>query len=173
LAKLNDNDSVQIFPYDPRCHEIFESVKQTIQKNLGKSLKVEHHGASSLGISGQNEIDVYIPVIPADFDEIVAKVSTLFGEPKSVREGKMARFKTEVNGKKIDLFVANIEHEEWKRHVKFKTYLLGNPDSLEEYRNVKENMAGKSTREYYKAKLEFINGILVQLDKLSLRSFIT
>jgi GrpB-like predicted nucleotidyltransferase (UPF0157 family) len=160
LARLSDSDSVNIFPFDPSCSEKFEKIKQKIQSQLGEDLRVEHHGASSLGISGQDEIDVYVPVPTAEFDKTVLLVQTFFGEPKSVGSLKRARFATEIDGKKIDLFVVNEEHEEWKKHQKFKSFLLSHPKALEEYRMLKENAAGKSTREYYRAKLEFINGIL-------------
>ncbi|MFA5130025.1 MAG: GrpB family protein [Patescibacteria group bacterium] len=168
LAQLNDNDVVQILPFDINCHKIFENVKQEIQTKLGKNLKVEHHGASSFEISGQNEIDVYIPVSAHDFDEIVFKVQSIIGAPRSLGKDKRARFRMDIGGKKIDLFVANEEHEEWKKHMEFKTYLLENSKALEEYKKLKENNAGKSTREYYRAKMEFINSILEQREIIKL-----
>ena len=165
LAGFNTNDSVQVFPYDPRCQDIFEEVKKTIQNKLGESIKIEHHGASSLGISGQDEIDIYILVSTAEFNDMVLKVSSLFGEPKSISQTKRARFRTDVDNKKIDLFVSNAEHEEWKKHVKFKQYLLDNSEALQEYKEIKENSSGKSSKEYYRVKLEFINRIFEQMDK--------
>ena len=29
IARLNNTDSVRIVPYDPRCEELFEKIKQT------------------------------------------------------------------------------------------------------------------------------------------------
>ena len=128
---------------------------------------MEHHGASSLGISGQDEIDVYIPVLASQFNDTVVHVQSLFGEPKSLGKDKRARYKTEMDGKRIDLFVVNEEHEEWKQHQRLKQYLISNPKVLDTYRELKGNSAGKSTREYYRAKLEFINMVLNGLDKKS------
>ena len=60
LAHLSDKDSVNIVPFDPSSNEKFETIKNKIQHKLGTTINVEHHGATSLGISGQDEIDIYI-----------------------------------------------------------------------------------------------------------------
>jgi len=160
LAQLNDTDSMDIYPYDPKCPEIFEKFKKFVKSKIKGDLKIIHYGASSLGISGQDEIDVYILVSPEDFEDMVSKVCAIFGETQSLGENKRARYKVIFKGKKIDLFVSNEEHEEWQNNVKFNSYLRENLEALEEYKMIKENLSGKSTREYYRAKVEFINKIL-------------
>lgn len=165
LARLNNTDSVIIVPFDPSCDEKFEKIKRKIHSKLGTDLRIEHHGASSLRISGQDEIDVYIPVKASEFNDTVLRVRSIFGEPKSMGANKRARYKTEVQGKLIDIFVVNEEHEEWQMHKRLKSYLMSNPKALQEYKELKEKSAGKSTREYYRIKLEFMNGVLAELDK--------
>lgn len=61
LANLSDTNSVKIFPFDPTSVEKFEKVKAQIKNVLGKNILVEHRGATGLGISGQGELDVFIP----------------------------------------------------------------------------------------------------------------
>jgi len=165
LAQLSDTDSTDIYPYDPKCPEIFEEFMNFFKSKIGGDLKIVHYGASSLGISGQNEIDVYVLVSPEDFNDMVDKVSTMFGMPQSLGENKRARYKVIFKGKKIDLFVSNEEHEEWQNNLKFNSYLRNNPEALAEYKKIKEDLAGKSTREYYRAKVEFINETLSLVNK--------
>ncbi len=165
IASLNDKDLIRIIPFDSSCNEKFEIIKQKIQFKLWSSTKVEHHGASSLWISGQDEIDVYILASEFEFDNTVLKIQSIFGKPKSLGANKRARFKAELNGKHIDIFAVNKDHEEWKKHMKFKSYLLNNPNILKQYQTLKEKNAGKSTREYYRSKLEFINEVLELVEK--------
>ncbi len=157
LARLSNTDSIKILPFDPSCHDTYEKMKRKIQTELGADLKVEHHGASSLGISGQDEIDIYIPVKASEFENTTLRVESIFGKPKSLGMNKRARYAAEMNGKYIDLFVVNEEHEDWKKHQRIKLHFMKNPDDLYKYKELKEKSAGKSTREYYKAKLEFLN----------------
>jgi GrpB-like predicted nucleotidyltransferase (UPF0157 family) len=156
----NKHGDVKIVPYDITAPEKFEKVKNFIQSKLGKQVRVEHRGATALGISGQDEIDIYIPVPPNDFDKYVLLVTELFGEPRSLYPPQRARFKVEESRKKIDLFVVNEESEDWINGEKFASYLKQNADVLEEYRKLKESGMGLSTQEYYRRKDAFIEKIL-------------
>lgn len=167
LAHLSDDDKIVIKPYDATAHEKFELVKQKIQAALGEETKVEHKGATSLGISGQDEIDVYVPVPPSRFDSLLKPLSGVFGEPKSLYPRNRARFVTFESGKHIDVFLINEESDGWKDGVKFETYLKIHPEALQAYRKLKENGDGLSTREYYRRKIEFINDILEQAQHIS------
>ena|SRR3990167_3268159 len=120
---------VSIIPYDPRSEKIFEIVKEKIKNALGSDVVVEHRGSSSLGISGQDEIDVQILAEKEMFPAMI-----------------------------------DIHHKNYTNGVKFYDYLKGHPDKLDEYRILKENGSGLTTREYYRKKIEFINSV-VNLEK--------
>ena len=62
INHLPDDDKIMIFSFDKTSQDVFEKIKEKIQTNLDMEIKVEHRGSTSLGIAGQNEIDVYIPV---------------------------------------------------------------------------------------------------------------
>lgn len=160
LDHLNDSDKVTVVPYDPACEEKFFLVKQQLQNILGLKQAVLHRGASSLEISGQDEIDVYVPVPEDKFEEVVVRVSELFGKPRSNYPRKRARFVTAAQGKHIDVFVINQDDDGWQDAEIFYQYLLAHPDTLDEYRVLKENSQGKSTKAYYTDKTIFINEIL-------------
>lgn len=127
---------------------------------MGKNIEVMHCGATSLGISGQDEIDVYIPVFPSDFNKLIPKLTRIFNEPRSHYPLERARFVTNIEGKHIDVFLINKENDGWLNSVKFEKCLRKNPKSLERYKKLKEEGNGLSVREYYQRKIEFINEIL-------------
>ena len=160
LDHLNDNDEVVVVPYDSTCEEKFLQIKKQVQKLLGDQQRVEHRGASSLKISGQDEIDIYIPVAKKNYNKIVTIITELYGKPRSNYTLKRARFVTTIGGKHIDVFVINEEDHGWKDSELFHNFLLSHPDILDEYSKLKESSQGKSTQAYYTDKIKFINKIL-------------
>ncbi len=160
IDHLSDIDTICVVPYDKEVERIFEDVRIKIEKLIGSEYSIEHHGASSLGISGQDEIDVYVPVASRYFDELVLKLTNFLGEPKSHYSYKRARFSFVENGKRIDIFPINQESDDWKRMLTFENFLRENTDVLEQYRILKESGNGLSIREYYRRKIEFINDVL-------------
>lgn len=167
LNHLSSEKKINILSFDPKVNEIFLKVKEKIQSNLGINTRVEHRGASSLGISGQDEIDVYVPVPPAKFDSYIPKMSRIFGEPRSMYPLERVRFSEEIDGKKIDLFLINEEHDDWINGIKFENYLKLHSKDLEKYKKLKEEMNGFSVKDYYTRKNEFINEILKKANKLA------
>jgi GrpB-like predicted nucleotidyltransferase (UPF0157 family) len=130
---------------------------------LGKDIRVEHCGATSLKISGQDEIDIYIPVSPVDFNNYIPLLSEIFGEPKSHYPLEKARFVTIEDGKHVDVFLINKDYSGWLNGVKFEQYLKTHPETLKEYERLKELGNGFSIREYYRRKIEFINNVLERI----------
>lgn len=162
IAHLSDEHKISIVPFDQTAEEKFRKVKQRVQEALGKEIPVEHHGATSLGISGQDEIDIYIPVPSIEFDSLTHHLKDIFGQPRSLYPLQRARFVTKEDGKHIDVFVINAQHYNWEDLIKFESYLRSRPEALEDYRKLKENGHGLSVREYYRRKNEFINEILAK-----------
>ena len=163
INHLSDDSRIKIIPFDPTSQEKFEKVKLIVQSKLGREMEVVHRGASSLGISGQDEIDVYVPVFEKQFDSYLVSLIELFDKPKSHYPLERARFVTYVDGKHIDVFLINKEGSGWLNSVKFENYLRTNHAVLEEYRILKESGDGLSIREYYRKKIEFYNSILSKI----------
>lgn len=162
LDHLNDQDKVIVKPYDPESEKIFEEVKEKVITCLGNGFEVLHRGASHLKISGQDEIDIYVPVEPNIFDETVTKIKDDFGEPGSLYPLVRARFRIDEYTKHIDVFVINKKDVGWTDSEIFTKYLLSHSNILEEYRQLKEAGRGLSTKTYYTQKIEFINNVLVK-----------
>lgn len=166
IDHLSDQDRVSIFPYDPTATQKFEAVRRKIQAVLGSRTQVLHRGATGLGISGQDEIDVYIPVPEALFEDLLAPLTAEFGEPGSHYPGERARFVTVEEGKHVGIFLVNENTRSWSDSLRFEQYLKIQPSALEAYRLLKEAGDGLTTREYYRRKIEFINDILARVERL-------
>ena len=164
LEHLSTEDKINIKPYDPKSQEIFAEVEKKVTDKIGK-VEVLHRGASYFKISGQDEIDIYIPITPSSFNKIVKKMTKSFGEPKSLYPLVRARFPISGYGKHIDVFVINKKDEGWVNSEIFTNWLLTHPETLSEYRELKENGLGLSTKEYYTQKIKFINGIMKKAEK--------
>ena len=80
-------------------------------------------------------------------------MAELLGPVGSSYPLQRAHFKTEVEGKHIDIFLTNREHKDWQDGVTFYDYLKSHPKALEEYRLLKESMQGATVRDYYRRKI--------------------
>lgn len=161
---LSDTNKVEIFPFDPKCNEKFEKIKSQIQSAIGIELEILHRGASSLGISGQREIDVYIPLPPEQIEELAPKMERVFGKPTSIYLLERTKFLVKIDGTTVEIMLINKKHKGWIDGETFMSYLKENPDALEQYRILKEEATGVSTREYYTRKINFINEILSKVE---------
>jgi len=162
IKHLSDDDKIVIKPCDPKAIKKFNIVKKKIQKFLGKKIPIVHRGASNLGISGQDEIDIYIPVSKNKFNKTLNQLKKFFGLPASLYALERARFVTSQGSKYTTVSLMNNSHSGWINGEKFEKYLRSHPTSLEAYRLLKEKGNGLSVREYYRRKLEFINEILTK-----------
>ncbi|HUD44133.1 MAG TPA: GrpB family protein [Patescibacteria group bacterium] len=162
LSHLSDTNIVKVIPYDPNAKVRFQNFKTELQHVLGKDVTIVHRGASSLGISGQGELDIYVPVPPSMFDTALEQLTIAFGEPGSVSAINRARFNIKREGGKIEIHLVNQDAQVWKENTIFFNYLQTHPDALSKYEQLKEHASGASTREYYRRKIEFINEILTQ-----------
>ncbi|MCX6716131.1 MAG: GrpB family protein [Candidatus Taylorbacteria bacterium] len=160
LSHLSDTGSVKIVPFDPKSDQKFENIKRQIQSLLGNETEVLHRGASALGISGQPEIDIYIPVSAKRFDHVVSEMQIKFGKPYSVYPLERTKFILSVDGTKLEIMVVNESCKSWTNNEIFYEYMKKHPDALEQYRKLKEDAAGHSNRAYYRRKIEFINDIM-------------
>lgn len=160
LNHLTDDDHVIIVPFNPNVKKIFKDVKQQLQAILGKQVEIVHRGASSMGISGQGDIDIYIPVEAQFFNNYLSKLVEALGKPGSLYPLERARWVKKIEGVRVETFLMNNEHPAWITSTIFEAYLRTHPISLTKYEKIKQDAEGKSTREYYRVKIEFINKIL-------------
>jgi GrpB-like predicted nucleotidyltransferase (UPF0157 family) len=159
IESLSSERKISIVPYDTRTEDLFEKVKNKIQNVLGLEIQICHVGASSFGISGQDEIDVQVPVAKEKFSECISLLEGIFGQVRKVYTTR-ARFEVREDEKKIDFALVDANSEDWLNHVKFQNYMKSHPQDLERYRILKEKSNGMIVKDYYRKKTEFINEIL-------------
>ncbi len=163
LARFRNDDQVEILPFDPNCIERFEKLKARLKFTLGNDADIELRGSSYLEIAGKGELDIYIPVIPENFDTTVSKMEMfLNSSPGSLYPLDRARFIVATEGFEDEIFVVNTEGESWGKSTIFEDYLKSHIEDLKAYEMLKLNTAGLSTRAYYTAKEEFISEILAK-----------
>lgn len=160
ISHLSNTKKIKIIPYNPEAEVVFGKIKREIQKVLGEKIKVFHRGSTKLKISGQGEIDLYIPVNKKDFNNHLKKLLKYFGEAGTIYPLIRARFVKYINGIKVEIFLINKNSADWKNGLKFENYLKNNCNALSEYEKLKKRCDGFSVREYYKEKINFINEVL-------------
>lgn len=163
LSQLSNNP-ISIHPYNPKSKKAFEKQKKELKEILG-DVNVVHRGASSLGISGKGELDIYIPVTELEFNTYLEKLVKAFGKPGSHYPLERARFNRKIDGILAEIFLINKKAQGWIDGLTFENYLKNHPDTLADYAKLKESLNGLSTKEYYRAKLEFYNKILEKSTK--------
>lgn len=159
IAHLSTEKTVVIVPFDSSAEQRFQRLKQMMRAELGEDIPVEHRGSTALGISGQDEIDVYIPVKRDDFPILETALIKLFGDPRSKYPARV-RFDASTDSKRIDVFLIDKGHGDWLRGVAFEDICRKDPAILDSYRKLKEEMNGWSVQDFYRRKTEFINEVL-------------
>ena len=159
LNHLNDSDSIKIIPYSQKPKEAFRKIKSELIKVLGNT-PISLKGSTRLKISGQGEVDLYIPVAKKDFNLYLEKLISYLGKPGTVYPLNRVRFVKYIDNIKVEIFLINRNGQDWKNSVKFENYLRRHPEALKKYEALKKVNEGKSTKEYYTQKIKFINEIL-------------
>ena len=160
LSKIPTDKKVYIYPFDTKLAGVVKDLIQSVN-NIYPDLEVKHMGASALGISGQNDIDIYAFSGPKDFDKFLHGLTKLFGEPLHKHE-TFVEWKFKRDKFDIEFYLTAKDSETMQKQIKVFETLKNNIDLLKEYERLKESMNGKSLREYQEKKYEFFNKILKQ-----------
>jgi GrpB-like predicted nucleotidyltransferase (UPF0157 family) len=160
LSRLSDTTEVRIVPYDPRVKEVFTRQAAELQSILGADAIVLHKGASAWGISGKGDVDIYVPVAVEQFDEFFERLRPVLGEPGSHYHHERIRWNRQVEDIEVEIFIVNRDAEFYKDNLLFWNFVETQPDVLDQYRKIREEADGTSTREYYTRKAIFINRII-------------
>ncbi len=87
-------------------------------------------------------------------------MTRVFGKPGSNYPLVRARFRIPDYQKHIDVFVINKKDKGWIDSEILTKYLRTHKKTLDEYKKLKEDGDGLSTKEYYTRKIIFINKII-------------
>lgn len=158
LNKIPSNKKVGIYPFNPKANSIAVKLIESI-KNVCPDLQVKHMGASALGISGQNDLDIYAFSDPEYFNKYIPGLVKIFGEPLNEHD-TFLEWKFKKEGFDIELYLTEKDSRTMKRQIKVFEILKENKDFLKEYEELKESMNGKSFKKYQEKKYEFYHRIL-------------
>ena len=159
IDRQSDN-IIKVLPFDLRANEKFEEIKKQIQAIIG-NVEVIHRGSTGLGIAGQPEIDVYIPVLSGEMPVLATELEKTWGKPKSIYPDERTKFIRYVDGTMVEVMLVNKMCESWKEGEMFFDYLKNHEDARKEYEKLKGVGEDLSYKEYYKRKFEFMNDILL------------
>ncbi len=157
ISKIPLDKKVVIKPYTNSLRKTASQIIKDVKK-LCPNLNIVHMGASSLEISGQGDIDIYALAKPKDFDQYLKPIKQVIGKPVSKKTDSIA-WKFIKNGHEIEFYLTNPNSNAMKRQISVFKILQNNPRLLEEYKNLKEGLNGKSFREYQTKKYEFYHKI--------------
>jgi len=158
LSKIPEDKRVKIFPYVEEIEKIADEITNKVHEVMPE-LEVKHMGASSLKLSGQGDIDIYIFSRPKEFGKYKLKLVEIFGNFKNEKYDSVA-WKFEAGGHDVELYLTDPTSEPMQRQIKVTQKLKENASLRDEYEKLKEELNGKSFREYQRRKYEFYHKIL-------------
>lgn len=158
LNKVPKDKIVNIYPFDNQIIKTVDEIIDSIKK-IYPDLEITHMGASALGISGQNDIDIYAFSNPKDFDKYLLGLTKLFGKPLHIHEA-FIEWKFTKNRFDVEFYLTAKDSETMKKQIDVFEKLSSNSKLLKEYEILKQSMNGKSFNQYQRKKYEFYHKIL-------------
>ncbi len=158
LNTIPPDKKVIVSPYSPESKSIALQIISKINSEF-PALEVSWIGASALGISGQNDLDLNILSKPEEYGDYLPKLKEIFGVPVKETE-KLVKWQWNDKGYEIELYLTDKNSEALQEQIKLFNILKSNPDLLKEYESIKEAAASRTFREYMKAKYEFFNRVM-------------
>ena len=130
---LNQHNKENVYSYNPVSENIFQDIKTRIHSVLGAGTEILHRGSTALGIAGQREVDIYIPVAVEQMQEFSTKLEKLFGTPpKSIYESERIKFIQDSNGIRVEIMIVNKNHKSWIEGEAAFEHIKNNEDALRE-----------------------------------------
>lgn len=157
LKKIPQEKRVVHKPFDPKTPEIVTELVTKI-KSVEPNLEVIHLGASSLGISGQGDIDLSILCAESSFSIHAKNLEKVLGKPVPGKSITFWHFNR--NNHEVEIYLADPNKASTSRQLEVHEILKNNSELLNQYQQLKESYADQPYREYQRQKYEFYNKIL-------------
>lgn len=158
LETFPEDKKIFIQDFNPAVKIASDKVVQKI-KSEKPSWNVWPMGSSELGIAGQNDIDINIPIHSEQVQEYLPKLEELFGSPRQ-KEKLPMKWELEQDGFEVELYLTDSTTKTFQEHLHVFTMLRENPSLRASYEKIKKSADGGSFKEYIKKKYEFFNEIL-------------
>lgn len=163
------DDTISIVPYDPAWPKQYEEEKWELQKALGSLIvQIEHIGSTAVpGLGAKPIIDITIALKNiADVNGCVLPLENSgyehLGENGIPGRHFFRKFSKETGIRTHHLHIVGTDSDFVKKHLLFRDYLHDHPETVQQYYQLKKELAakhGKDRDSYTDAKTEFIESV--------------
>lgn len=158
LLTLSDTEPVKVQPFNPAVSAVALSIVSEL-KTLLPTARVVYFGASALGLSGENDIDIGI-IDEAEFRSGAPHLTNAYGASTNYDEKNSAMFWDFMRGGfAVQIFLTDELVGRQLEHIENHERLAADPSLRTEYEHLKLASEGVSKREYMKRKMEFLNAL--------------
>ncbi len=163
-----ENRKIQVDKYSENWPAIFNDEKVVIQ-NVTGNVNIEHIGSTSVpGLNAKPVIDMMAMADDLNdvmnFVEPLKKIGYVYIPELELQIPDRKFFQKRIDDiPKYHLSFAEPTSQYWKEHILFRNYLKTHPESVNEYENLKKQLAEKFVSDfdaYNAGKTEFIRSII-------------
>lgn len=141
-------------PYSKIFPELFQKEKKRIASHLNMASVIEHVGSTAIpNLGGKGIIDIAIAVNKNDI-ESTSKLLQNLGYEFRPTFSTSDRFyfiiylpDSEEENRRYHIHLTYPENNEWKEFIGFRDYLIGHPQELQEYAELKKQAALEANQE--------------------------
>ncbi len=177
IVEMVKQAPVIICDYDPTWPIKFHELKEVYQEALGDLIfSVEHVGSTSVsGLAAKPILDIDIVIesykVFPQVCHILEKLGYIYEGERGIPDRHSFKRSdehvpyhiSEERWMEHHLYLCPIESLELKRHLSFRNYLRGEPQTMREYERLKRELAAKfrfNRDAYCNGKSQFIEGVL-------------
>ncbi|WGM23180.1 GrpB family protein [Acinetobacter pittii] len=149
--------------YQQRCAELFNSYQKDISTLLPFA-KIEHIGSSAIpNAISKGDLDIYIEVIPEQFEFAIAQLKTLnfIEKQNTLRTHELCMLES-LNNDDV-AFQIVVTDSIFTFFLTFKNKLISSPTLVNEYNQLKLQCSHLDPDQYRTIKSDFINRVLNHL----------
>ncbi|MEO4186170.1 GrpB family protein [Acinetobacter pittii] len=149
--------------YQQRCAELFNSYQKDISTLLPFA-KIEHIGSSAIpNAISKGDLDIYIEVIPEQFEFAIAQLKTLnfIEKQNTLRTHELCMLES-LNNDDV-AFQIVVTDSIFTFFLTFKNKLISSPTLVNEYNQLKLQCSHLDADQYRTIKSDFINRVLNHL----------
>ena len=148
---------VTLKPYNLQQEQIAEIYIKKIGKVLKDyNIRLRIRGSTGFKIMGKGEVEVGVYPNDKEWNKVVDKLKSVFGEPENV-ETDYVRFNDIYKDTEVEIILLK-EHEA-DVDIKLHDYLIAHPELLKEYVDIKKKYC-YSKREYQRQKHYFLSKVI-------------
>ena len=162
-----NREKASLLPHDKEWKIAFENEKNILSDIFGDHvIDIQHIGSTALPICAKPIIDILVGVDSLNLSEHIMQGLESVGyeyRPKASYSYRLFFAKGSTNNRTHHLHIVEHDSNEWNNLLLFKNYLLKHKDALNEYEQLKKNLAaehGDCRKLYTEGKSKFILNVI-------------